>query len=754
MLLLVVVTLDAKSKGDKLLQQGQAAEAKGDWDRALEMYLQALDEKPNEPRYMIPMRRARFECGQKHVENGIKLRAAGKPAEALAEFQKALFADPSSSIAIQEIKNTEDMLQKKTSPEESKLTPVERARQNAEERVESIASPPELKPVLRTVGPLKMNNQPPKVLFETVGKLAGINVLFDSQYTAPSRGFNVELPASSPEQAFDYLCVLTHTFWKPIATNAIFIAEDNATKHRDYDDDVVRTFYIKNSTTVQEFQEIATAIRTVADIRRAFTYTGQNAIVVRGTQDAVGLAEKLVHDLDKPKAEVLIDVIVMQTNSERTKSLAATIATAGTAGIGMSASFLPQAAAATSGASGAVGTPTTTPGAVPLSQLGHLSINNWSTSLPGAILNLMMTDNRTKVVNSPQLRASDGQKASLKIGERYPYATGSFQPGVGAVGVSPLVSTQFNYADIGVNVEITPHVHSAEDLTLHVKVEISNIASNVNLGGIPQPVIGQNLNEADIRMHSGEVNIMGGLSQMQDQNNLSGLPGLTDIPVLGKFLFGSTTTDKQNNQLLIALVPHIISTPNFTAENLREIYAGNDTNVKLYYTPRPDPAAAEGPKAPPAPVNPEPSPVANPAAPGEAQISFQPTAVESAVSNAISVNVQVANATDLESGAPIRIKWDPAYLRLNDIAPGEMLSRGGVRVETVKDIRNDAGEATLTVSRPPGSPGISGAGTLAVLNFVAVGKGSSSVTVVEPMLKNSKQQSLAVKASQLPVTVK
>ena len=285
---LLVATLDAKSKGDKLLLQGQAAEAKGDWDRALEMYLQALDEKPNEPRYLLPMRRARFECGQKHVENGIKLRAAGKPAEALAEFQKALFADPSSSIAIQEIKSTQDMLQKKTNPEESKLTPVERARQHAEERVESIASPPELKPVLRTVGPLKMNNQPPKVLFETVGKLAGVNVLFDSQYTAPSRGFNVELPAGSPEQAFDYLGVLTHTFWKPIATNAIFVAEDNATKHRDYDDEVVKTFYITNATSVQEFQEIATAIRTVAEIRRVFTYNAQKAIVVRGTQDAVG----------------------------------------------------------------------------------------------------------------------------------------------------------------------------------------------------------------------------------------------------------------------------------------------------------------------------------------------------------------------------------------------------------------------------------------------------------------------------------
>lgn len=763
---LLVGTLEAKkNNADKLFKAGQAAEAKGDWDRALEFYLQALDIKPNEPPYMIAMRRARFESGQKHVETGLKLRSEGKVAEAMAEFQKALFADPSSPIAVQELKRTQEMLDQKNpaKPDESKLSPVERARQQAEARIESIESPPELKPVLRTVGPLKMNNQPTKVLFETVGKLAGVNVLFDSQYTPPAHGFNVELPASSPEQAFDYLAVLTHTFWKPIASNAIFVAEDNTTKHRDYDDDVVRTFYIHNATSVQEFQEMATAIRTVADIRRVFTYTAQKAMIVRGSEDAVELAEKLVHDLDKPKSEVLIDVIVMQTNSERTKSLAATIASAGTAGLSMSASFLPQTTTSTSTTS--TTTTTTSPGTVTLGQLGHLSINNWSTSLPGAMLNLMMTDTKTKVVNSPQLRCSDGQKASIKIGERYPYATGSFQPGVGTVGVSPLVSTQFNFADIGVNVEITPQVHSADDLTLHVKVEISDIASTVSLGGISQPVIGQNLNEADIRMRSGEVNIMGGLSQLSDSNQLAGLPGLTDIPILGKFLFGSTTTDKLNNQLLIALIPHILRTPDYTAENLRSIYAGTDQAVKLLYAPRPEEAAQPAPQPSPqvsVPVAPAPeaakppatAPANPPLNPGQARLSFLPAQIEAGVSNTISVNLQVDNANDLASGSPIKIKWDPTYLRLNDIGPGEMLARGGVHVTAVKDIRNDAGEATLAVSRPPDSPGITGGGTIAVLNFVAVGKGTSEVTLVEPMLKNSKQESLSVTSGQLPVTVK
>src|SRR5579862_2695435 len=263
----------------------------------------------------------------------------------MGEFQKALIADPSSSIAIQEMKRTQEMIEgaKKQGPGGAAargLTPVEQMRRDNEQRMESILSPPQLKPPLRSVGPLKINNQPPKVIYETVGKLAGVNVLFDSQFTPPNRNFNLDLSQSTPDQAFDYLAVLTHTFWKPISANAIFVTEDNPTKHRDYDDEVVRTFYVTNATSAQEFQEIATAIRTVADIRRVFTYNAQKAMIVRGSIDKVALAEKLVRDLDKPKPEVVVDVIVMETDSARTRDLGAALVNAATGSAGLNVPFV------------------------------------------------------------------------------------------------------------------------------------------------------------------------------------------------------------------------------------------------------------------------------------------------------------------------------------------------------------------------------------------------------------------------------
>lgn len=779
--------LEAKTrKGEKLLRDGKAAEAKGDWDTALELYEQAVEQDPQDTGYLIGMRRARFEAGQRHVDQGRKLRVEGKLQEALHEFQKALVADPSSAIAIQEVRRIQDMInggpRTGLKPEDRGLTPAELARREADQRVDSMLEPPELKPMTAVIPTLKMNNQPPRVLYETVGKLAGTNVVFDSQYTPPARNFNVDLNNASAGQAFDYLAMLTHTFWKPISANTIFVTEDNVTKRRDYEDDVVKIFYVTNATSVQEFQEIATAVRTVAEIRRVFTYNAQRAMIVRDTIDKVALAEKLVHDLDKPKSEVVVDVMVMEANSERTRDLAATIASAGTAGLNVPITFNGTGTTTTTPTTPTNGTLPTTPttpttttgtGVIPLSRVAHLSTNQFATTLPGGLLEALLTDTRTKVLNNPQVRASDGQKVTLKIGDRIPYATGSFGSTIGGVGagISPLVSTQFNYADVGVSVDMTPQVHSADEVTLHIEITVSSVTQYLSIGGISQPVIGQRTNTADIRLHEGEVNILGGLSQTQDSNTVNGIPGLVDIPILGRALFGSEHVDKTRGELLIALVPHIVRTPDYTAENLRGIYVGTDQIVKLSYAPKqgetplvassstvggvavipaPNPAPALVPAQPAAP----PPGALAPATPqGPARVSFVPGAIQTPSGGTLSVNVQIENVTDLASVSPLRIKFDSAQLRLNDIAPGDLLSRDGVRVASVKDIRNDVGEATITITRPPGSPGIAGTGSIAVLNFTALTNGKATVTLPELGLMSAQSQPISATTSELPVTV-
>jgi general secretion pathway protein D len=570
-LLVLAVSLLAKDKGDSDYKEAKAAENRQDWDHALRAYMSALDKNPNNVIYGIGMRRMRFQSAQLHVNQGQKLRADGKTVEALGEFQKALIADPSSAIAIQEMKRTQAILEEKPG-----------ARSASDERGTSIEGPPELKPIIGVIQTLKINNQPPKVLYDTIGKMAGVNVVFDSAYTAPARNSNVDIANMPIEQAFDYLAILTKTYWKPITSNTIFVTEDSAAKRHDYEDEVMKVFYLTNATSVQEIQEIATAVRTLGDIRRVFPLNAQKALIVRATTDQMALTEKLLHDLDKAKSEVVIDVIVMQVNSQFSRSLAATLSSAGTVGVQQSIGFLPTTAS----------DGTQTPGTVPLSRIGHLSINDFSTSLPGAIVNAVMSDARTKTMNKPQVRASDGMKVDLIIGEKIPFATGSFSTGISAsASVSPLVSTQFNYAEVGLKLSITPQIHQLHEVTLHVEVEVSAVDTYVTIGGISQPVIGQTKNTADIRLKEGEVNILSGLSQSSDGSTVAGLPGLTNIPILGQFLFGSSTKNKNSSELMIALIPHIIRTQDYNAENTKGIYTGTEQAVKVYRTPKtPEPA--------------------------------------------------------------------------------------------------------------------------------------------------------------------
>ena len=357
-----------------------------------------------------------------------------------------------------------------------------------------------------------------------------------------------------------------------------------------------------------------------------------------------------------------------------------------------------------------------------------------------------MSDSSTRVMQSPEVRASDGQKVSLKIGDRVPYATGSFQPGIGTVGVSPLVSTQFQFVDTGVNVEITPHVHGTNEVTLHVSVDISNVSRTVNLGGLDQPVISQRKNEADIRLRDGEVSLLGGLIQNQDTQTINGIPGLVNMPVLGKYLFGQNSKDKSRGELMIALIPHIVRTQDVTALDLRGIAAGTDQTVKLTYGPKPE-ETAPAPATPAAPQ--ATAPVVTPAVPGAPiRLTFVPPAVQAQVSAPVVVGLRAENTNDL-AGVPVKVRWDPKILRLNQVTPAGLLAEPGGNPPSL-DIRNDAGEATIEMSR---AAGVSGSGLLMQFAFTAVGKGTSTLTVTEVNLRDSQRRPITVAAPSLPVTV-
>jgi general secretion pathway protein D len=772
-------------KGEKFRNDARVQENRGNFDEALKLAEQAMDADPEDPAYRLEVFRIRFEDAAMHLKNGQKLRSAGKLDEAMVEFQKAYGVDPSSDIAAQEIQRTKEMIDRNkgtagppTAANDKTLTPSELAHKESQERTDALLPVPELKPLSNDLITLRMTNRP-RILFESVAKYAGINVIVDPEYDQQQtlRSQTIDLTNTTIEEALDQVSVLTKSFWKPLSPNTIFVTVDNPTKRREYAEQVVRVFYLSNITTPQEMQEMLTVLRTVVDVQKVFSYTAQNALIVRCEADTMALVEKLIASLDKPRPEVVIDFLVMEVSSTHIRNITAAFAPTG---VTTNAIFAPRPGITTPGiqSSTSTGSTTTTTGTsattttpittgstagtptstnIPLTALSHISSADYSlTNLPGAALEAVLNDSGTRVLQSPQIRSLDAAKATLKIGDKVPTATGSFQPGVAGVGVSPLVNTQFTFLDVGVVLEIQPRVHENGEITLHLDLDVSQVKDRIDLGGVSEPEISQNKATADVRMRDGEVNMIGGIIQQTDSKSTSGIPGLANIPLLGR-LFSGENTEKDRTELVIALIPHVVRGPSINASDLKSVAAGNATQIKVAFGPRAntaEKAAGEKPQsnnivatpaggppatAPPATAPPATAPPATapgpvtavppgpPPAGGPARVSFLPPAIDTQLSSAVTVTLYADNVTDLISAAT-QLRYDPRILRINNIVAGDLPQRNIAAMEPSKNILNDSGQADMSVSRGPNDGGISGAGGLFTVVFQAVGRGNTTVT--------------------------
>jgi general secretion pathway protein D len=787
-------------KGDKLLAQGKAAEAKGELDKALQIYESALNEDPTEPAYLLNARRTRFLASERHVKDGQKIRADGHLTDALVEFQRAYAIDPASTLAQQEIRRTKEMIERERrkangQPEEEPnnpgMTPAEVAQHEENVRIDSLQNVPELRPLNSNPFTLKMNGQKPRVLFETVGKIAGINVLFDPEYEQQNatRPQSVDLTGSTLQQSLDYIALLTKSYWKPLSANAIFVTVDNPTKRRDYEEMVVKVFYLKNIVATTELQELLTTLRTVTDIQKIYQYSSQSALIVRCAADKMLLAEKIIHDLDKPRNEVIVDVVVMEVTSDALRNLATQLAPGG---INSAINFNPTRAkilgnststtTSSTGTSTTTGgtttdpttgavttTPTTTSPVIPLNNFSKISSGDFSISgIPGALIEATMSDSGTRVLQTPQLRGVDQAKVSLHIGDKVPTASGSFGSSTGSVGVgiSPLVQTQFTYIETGVNMDMVSKVHDANQVTLDIQIDISQVTSYRDVGGISQPVISQRKISQNIRTQDGEINLIGGLMQEQASNTRNGTPGLSSIPLLGR-LFTANQTEKVRDDLVIVVIPHIVRSPDITESNLRGVATGSDQNVHMIRsvplalaaeTPAPTPAAGGAPSAGAPPVTapataPQPQPtVSGPPAP-PATISFLPVQATADLGSALTVTLRAENATELKS-LLAQLKFDPKILRVNSVAAADLIQQTGPPLTPSKNILNDTGDATVTIARDPAGPGVSGSGGLFTVVFQTVGKGTTTVALQQLTLRAAGDRTIPSNTPSLTVTVK
>src|SRR5438309_8983797 len=316
LLLLFGLILPSSAESSRsLYNKGKNAEARQNYEQAYDFYKKAYDQTPQDVSYRSAYERLRFLAGASHVHRGQLLREAGRLQEAMVEFQKAAEIDPSSAIAKQESKVTQQMIDSANAPAPQASAPAPNVLQKM---VQQAGGPVELGSIPNIPINLKITEDS-KVIYETIGKLAGINVLFDPDYT--SRRIKVELNSVSLEEALQIVAMESKTFWRPVTPNTIFVAADNPAKRKELEQSVIKTFYLSNLSQPTELQDVVNALRQILEISRIQPLPSEGAIVVRGTPDQVALAQKLVSDLDKSKPEVVVDVAVMQISRSKKRTL-------------------------------------------------------------------------------------------------------------------------------------------------------------------------------------------------------------------------------------------------------------------------------------------------------------------------------------------------------------------------------------------------------------------------------------------------
>lgn len=545
-------------------RQARKAELRKDYDTALVYYDKALRTEPENSKYLIHEKIVRQKGALFHLNRGRELLKQNRSDEAMGEFQKAVGIDPTNQAAAQELTR---LMAVKAAAKKAR----EQTIQKALEGQKGAEYPREVK--LKNLSQEKMHiriSADSRRVYETLGKLADLNVAFTPDFQP--RPISLDLTDVKIEDALRLVGYQTKTFWKAVTPNTILVVPDTPANRRDYQDEVLKTVYLSNPLQPADRTAITTALKQILGLQRIIDNPESNAIIVRDTPARVAEAERLIHDLDRGKAEILINVTVIEADRNRIRDLGLSqvptspLSGANVAGVG----FTGTHTTTTVDTSGNIIT-ATVPG-LPLSQLNKISTRDFSIIVPGAVANALLTDSHTHILQNPQVRVTDGQEAKVNIGSRVPYATGSFGfPSLtGTTSQSNqlgglLTNTQFQYQDVGVNLDLTPHLLEDGEVSLHAKIEISSVGQSYNIGGLQEPSFNQRKIEHDIRLKEGEVNLLGGLIETTTSQSKSGLPGLSDLPFL-RYFFSSEHTERIETEVLVMLKPEVIRLPEPASE--------------------------------------------------------------------------------------------------------------------------------------------------------------------------------------------
>jgi general secretion pathway protein D len=526
---------------------GRKAERLEDYDSAVIEYAKAVRQKPDDVTARVSLDRVKQRAALEHFSKGRRLAGTGKLEEALLELQTAAELNPTNG-------DVDTQLQQVRTALRAKIQVTREGKTRLQTLIEQTSGLPptgqDLPRGLKLADSLVFRNASARDVFLAIGHFANVNVVFDPQFRDAT--VTVDLRNSLFEDALQSVTTSTRNFYRVTAPNTITVIPDVAAKRREYEEEIIRTFYLSNA----DVKETLDVLRLVVDNRRLSPVQGINAIAIKDTPEKIAAAAKVISAIDKARAEVVIDVELVEVDRTRLREFGLEIASPGTESGGI-----------------AGGVDVNRDG-LTLRDLTRLSqADVFLTGVPGLFYRLLKNDTHTRVLANPQLRTSEGMTAQARFGERVPVPSVTFAP-IASGGVNQQPITSFSYEPIGVNIDLTPRLHHNDDVTLNVKVEVSSL-SGTGFNGLP--TFGNRSISTTIRLRDGETNMLAGLIRDDERRSMSGLSGLADLPLIGR-LFARNHKETEQTDIILMLTPRIVRVLELTEVDLRPFRVGRDAN--------------------------------------------------------------------------------------------------------------------------------------------------------------------------------
>jgi len=526
------------------LRAGERAERAKDFDRAVVEYTNALRANPDDHNARLALERVKLRASQEHAFRGRRFAAAERYEEALVEYQLASELNPTDVQVDEGLRDVRVKLRTKEAISRSGKTELEALI----ERTRGLAPPGLDLPVgAKLPESLVFSSAPSRAVFRAIAQFVGLNVLFDPAFREET--ISADLRNMTLEDALTSVTAVTRTFYRVTAQRTLTIVPDTPAKRREYEESVVQTLFLSNA----DLKEVIDLLRIVVDVRQITGMTAINAISLQDTPEHIAAAARLIAAIDKARPEVVIDVELLEVDRSRLREFGLQIASPGSDGISGSADVNRES--------------------LTLQDLSNLTrADVFVTGVPGIYYRLLKSDSNTRILANPQLRTSEGIAAQARFGERVPVPVTVFAP-IATGGINQQPITSFNYQDIGVNIDITPRTHHDDEVSLTLKIELSSISGTATGAATGLPTFASRLITSTIRLRDGQTNMLAGLIRDEERTVLAGIPGLSDIPLVGR-LFARNRKESQQTDIILTLTPHIVRALEVSEADLRPFRLG------------------------------------------------------------------------------------------------------------------------------------------------------------------------------------